>query len=102
VTHETRVRQYNASTFLGRRLRYRHRCSTCGQRDPEQPTLALALHDERTHKKEVANMTTDTRALVLDTHGQPTDVHVHEVGTIGGRPALMIDGGLYVVGEVAS
>ncbi len=34
---------------------------------------------------------------LLDRHGNAAHVHVHHVGQIGGRPALLVDGELCVV-----
>lgn len=54
MTHESKVHRWKTSTPLGRRWRFRHRC-TCGKRDPERGDIREAEHDELEHQKEVAS-----------------------------------------------
>lgn len=53
TTHTPKISRWQTSTPLGRRWRYRHRCS-CGVRDPERADLQEAEYDQTEHEKEVA------------------------------------------------
>jgi hypothetical protein len=53
TTHTSKVHRWQASTVLGRRYRFRHRCS-CGVRDPERADIQEAEYDQAEHQKEVA------------------------------------------------